>query len=67
MSSNFKLVVQLSRALGTDEDLTLLVVALVVISAGDHLVFGGVDLVATQPIHAQVLQVTYFPPSFNWA
>ena len=44
MSSNFKLVSQLSRALGTDEDLTLLAVALVVISAGDH-VFGGVDLV----------------------
>ena len=40
MSSNFKLVSQLSRALGTDEDLTLLLVALVVIGAGYPLVFG---------------------------
>ena len=51
MSSNFKLVVQLSRALGTDEDLTLLAVALVVISAGDHHVFGGVDLVVPGGSH----------------
>ena len=51
MSSNFKLVSQLSRALGTDEDLTLLAVALVVISAGDHLVFGGVDLVVPGGSH----------------
>ena len=51
MSSNFKLVSQLSRALGTDEDLTLLAVALVVISAGDHHVFGGVDLVVPGGSH----------------
>ena len=60
MSSNFKLVSQLSRALGTDEDLTLLVVALVVISAGEHLVFGGVDLVlpgGSHPAQRQDLPV----------
>ena len=60
MSSNFKLVSQLSRALGTDEDLTLLAVALVVISAGDHHVFGGVDLVVpggSHPAQRQDLSV----------